>query len=105
MAASDKKDPDAVDESSRVLPAPNPPELAAAAEALPERDAVEKAHKAIATADNHGELAKAQAKLVDESRDAADTPSGGAVKEVAGVKDDRDRGEQYEQEKRARRWG
>ena len=49
--------------------------------------------------------AKAKATAVDASPNAAQTPSGAALKKVAGIADDTERGEKYLREKTARRWG
>ena len=76
-----------------------------AAEALPEHDDVQKAHKDAQTADDAQTEAKAKAKLVDLSPDSADTPSGAALKATAGISDDVERGEKYAQVKSAKRWG
>jgi hypothetical protein len=76
-----------------------------AAEDLPEKDEVQKQIKKSLTADDAQTEAKAKAKVVDESPNADETPSGGALKAVAGISDDVERGEAYEREKSARRWG
>jgi hypothetical protein len=83
------------DVKSADLPPSTPPELRRLAEDLPEKDSVQKAHKEALTADDHQAEAKAKAKVVDESRDAADTPSGVALKKVAGISNDTKRGEEY----------
>lgn len=76
-----------------------------AAEALPEKDEVQKAHKEALLADTAGEEAQAKVKIVDASPDAPDTPSGAALKATAGIEDDVERGEKYAQVKSAKRWG
>lgn len=81
-----------------------PAAQADAAEALPEKDEVQKQIKRGLTADDAQTEARAKAKVVDESPNAAETPSGGALKAVAGIKDDVERGEAYAREKQARRW-
>jgi hypothetical protein len=75
------------------------------AEDLPEKDAVQKAHKEALLADSPQAEVKAQVKIVDESPNAAETPSGAALKKVAGVGNDTERGERYAREKTAVRWG
>lgn len=72
---------------------------------LPERDAVEKAYKNAFLAESAQEEAKHKVTAVEESRDAGETPSGHALKKVAGVSNDTERGEQYLRHKTARRWG
>lgn len=84
---------------------PTPFSLRELAKDLPERDAVEKAVKQGMLADSAQAEARAKAKVVDESRDAGDTPSGHALKKVTGVGNDTDRGERYLREKTAKRWG
>ena len=76
-----------------------------AAEALPEKDAVQKATKAAMLAEDAQTEAKEKAKVVDESPNAAETPSGSALKKVAGISDDVKRGEQYAIHKAAARHG
>jgi hypothetical protein len=76
-----------------------------AAEALPEKDEVQKAHKDALLAETGQEEAQAKARIVDASPDAADTPSGAALKEVADIEDNTERGEKYAQVKSAVRWG
>jgi hypothetical protein len=75
------------------------------AENLPEKDPVQKAHKEALLADSPQAEAKAQVKIVDESPNADATPSGAALKKVAGVSNDTERGERYAREKTAVRWG
>jgi hypothetical protein len=84
---------------------PNPESIRELAEDLPERDAVQKAVKEGMLADTAQQEAKAKAKVVDESPDAAETPSGHALKEVTGVGNDTKRGEEYLRHKTAKRWG
>jgi hypothetical protein len=72
-----------------------PDGLREAAEALPEGDDVETAVKEGMTADSTGEEAKAKAEVVELSPDSADTPSGYALKETAGIGDPVERGEEY----------
>lgn len=76
-----------------------------AAEALPEKDEVQTEIKAAMLADTAQEEAKHKANVVDASPDAADTPSGAALKATAGIKDNRERGEEYARVKSAKRWG
>jgi hypothetical protein len=82
-----------------------PDGLREAAEALPEGDDVETAVKEGMTADSTGEEAKAKAEVVELSPDSADTPSGYALKETAGIGDPVERGEEYARAKTAKRWG
>lgn len=89
------------DAPGNMTPNPDP----SAAEKLPEKDAVQKAVKEGMTTQEGQTEAKAKVKVVDESPDAAETPSGGALKKVAGIENDHDRGEAYAKEKQARRWG
>lgn len=93
------------DDKSATLPPSNPPAYRELAAALPEKDDVQKAYKEAMTATDHGKEAKAKAKVVDASPDADETPSGAALKKVAGVSHDTERGEKYAREKTARRWG
>ena len=76
-----------------------------AAEALPEKDDQQKAHKDAALAETAQDEAKAKAKEVELSPDAAETPSGAALLKTAGIADDVERGEAYAREKSAVRWG
>src|SRR5215208_613520 len=92
-------------DASATLPASTPASLRRLAEDLPERDAVQKAYKQAMTTDDHQKEAKAKAKVVDESPNASDTPSGYALGEVTGESNDTKRGEKYAQAKSARRWG
>jgi len=82
-----------------------PPDMRDAAEALPEKDEVQKATKDAMLADSVSEEVKAKVKVVDASPDAAETPSGGALKAVAGISDPIEQGEAYAREKQARRFG
>lgn len=81
------------------------PAQEAAAEALPEKDEVQKQVKRGMLAEDAQTEAKAKAKVVDLSPDAADTPSGAALKATAGISDDVKRGEEYARVKSAKRWG
>lgn len=84
---------------------PNPDSMRAYADDLPEKDAVQKAYKRQLKATSAQDEAKAKVTIVEESPDAGETPSGYALKKVAGETDDTKRGERYAQEKSARRWG
>lgn len=84
---------------------PNPQSLRDLAEDLPEKDGVQKAIKKAMLADSAQEEAKEKVKVVEASPDASDTPSGHALKEVAGISDDTKRGEEYLRHKTAKRWG
>jgi hypothetical protein len=84
---------------------PNPPSMRTLAEDLPDNDPVQAAYKDAMLADSAQAEAKAKAKVVDESPNAAETPSGAALKAVTGVSNDAERGEKYLREKTARRWG
>lgn len=75
------------------------------AEDLPEKDEVQVAYKDALTADDAHTEAKAKAKVVEASPNAADTPSGGALLKTKGIADDTKRGEAYAREKAARRHG
>jgi hypothetical protein len=85
--------------------APNPEPLRELARDLPEKDDVQKAVKEGILADSAQAEAKAKAKVVDLSPDAPDTPSGHALKKVAGIADDVKRGEEYARERAAKRHG
>lgn len=76
-----------------------------AAEDLPENDEVQKAIKEGLLADDAQTEAKAKVKVVKESPNAAETPSGAALLKTAGIADDVKRGEAYAREKSAKRWG
>ena len=94
------------DDKSAKLPPSTPEALRALAEEqLSERDDVEKAYKKAMTADSNSAEAKAKVGAVEASRDAPDTPSGGALIAAAGESNDTKRGEKYAAEKTARRWG
>lgn len=82
-----------------------PPAMRAAAEDLPEKDPVQKAIKEGMLADDAQTEAKAKAKVVDESPNSDETPSGIALKAVAGIADDVKRGEEYSRIKAAVRHG
>jgi hypothetical protein len=84
---------------------PNPDPLRQLAKDLPANDTVQKAYKDAMLADTAQQEAKAKAVVVDESPNASETPSGGALKAVTGVSNDTERGEKYLREKSARRWG
>lgn len=84
---------------------PTPSAMQVLAEDLPENDEVQKAVKAGMLADSSQEEAKQKVKVVDASPNAHETPSGAALKKVAGISDDEKRGEEYLREKTARRWG
>lgn len=93
------------DDKTANLPPSTPASLRRLAEDLPDNDPVQKAYKEAMTAEDPAKEAKAKAKAVTESPNAADTPSGGALKKTAGVSNDTERGEKYLREKTARRWG
>lgn len=82
-----------------------PPAQEAAAEALPEKDEVQKGVKEAMLADTGQEEAEAKAKVVEASPDASDTPSGHALLETAHIEDNVERGEAYARAKSAKRWG
>lgn len=82
-----------------------PPVLDDAVEALPERDAVQKAYKAQMKADSVKEEVAAKKIIVQESPDAAETPSGAALLAAAGESDPIKQGEKYGRVKRAVRLG
>jgi hypothetical protein len=87
------------------LPPSTPPELRRLAEDLPEKDAVQKAYKQAMTTTDHQVEAKNKAKVVDESPNAAETPSGAALKKTAGISNDTERGEEYARIKSGLRHG
>lgn len=93
------------DDKTANLGPSTPRELRRLAEDLPENDPVQKAYKEAMTAEDPAKEARAKAKIVDESPNASETPSGGALKKVAGISNDTERGEKYAREKAARRWG
>jgi hypothetical protein len=105
MALEKKDNPkaavQAVTDAGAGVPAPEQ----AAAEALPEKDDVQKATKAAMLADTAKEEAQQKVKAVDASPDAAETPSGAALKKVAGIADNVERGNEYARVKAAHRWG
>ncbi len=76
-----------------------------AAEALPEKDEVQKETKAAMLADSAQEEAQHKANVVEASPNASDTPSGYALKEVAGISDPVEQGNEYARLKAAKRWG
>ena len=76
-----------------------------AAEDLPEKDEVQKEVKAAMLAETGQEEAQHKANVVDASPNAADTPSGAALKATAGIEDNVERGEEYARVKSAVRWG
>jgi hypothetical protein len=82
-----------------------PPGLRAAAEALPERNPIEKAHKEAQLANDAQTEAKAKAKVVELSPDSPETPSGHALLKTAGISDDVKRAEEYGRIKTAVRHG
>lgn len=82
-----------------------PPSMREAAEALPEGDEVEKATKDAMLADTVGEEVSSKVEVVEASPDAAETPSGGALKAVEGISDPIEQAEAYKREKSLRRFG
>lgn len=112
MATKAEKDAAAADEvvvktddKSADLGDPNAGVRRELAEALPTKDDVQVAYKEAMTTDSMQSEVKAKVDAVEASPNAADTPSGGALKAVAGIADDTERGEVYAREKAARRWG
>lgn len=93
------------DEKIADLGSPNPATMARLAEDLPEKDKVQKAYKAAMTTDSPQEQVKQKVIIVEESPNASETPSGHALKEVAGIANDTERGEEYTRIKTAKRWG
>jgi len=93
------------DDKTASLGPSTPRELRRLAEDLPDKDPVQKAMKDAMTAEDQQKEAQAKAKAAEESPNALDTPSGGALKKVAGVSNDTERGERYARERAARRWG
>lgn len=87
------------------LGTPTPQSLRTLAEKLPDNDEVKKAYKDAMLADTSQQEAKAKVKAVDASPNAAETPSGAALKKSASVSNDTERGERYLREKTAKRWG
>jgi hypothetical protein len=92
------------DKSANLGPA-NPAEVRRLAEALPEKDAVQKAYKDALTTEDPQAEARAYLKVAEESPDAMGTPSGYALKASAGESNDTARGEKYERAKQEKRWG
>ena len=76
-----------------------------AAEALPAKDEVQKEVKAAMLAETAQEEAQHKAAVVDASPNAAETPSGAALKATAGIADDQERAEEYARVKSSVRWG
>ena len=99
-ADADEAKADVVDAGAGV-----PHTLHEAAERLPERDAVQKAYKRQMLADDVQTEVDAKVTIVDESPDAAETPSGAALKAVQGESDPVKQGEEYDRVKRAVRLG
>lgn len=93
------------DDKTADVGTPNPPAMRTLAEDLPEKDPVQTATKNAMLADSAQQEAKEKAKVVDESPNADETPSGIALKKSAGVANDTERGEKYLREKTAVRWG
>lgn len=99
-AKTDEAVDDLLDEGAGV-----PDAYIEAAEALPEKDEVQKEVKAAMLADTGQEEAEHKAAVVDASPNAADTPSGAALLATAGIADNIERGEEYARVKSAKRWG
>lgn len=93
------------DEKLASVGVPTPQSLRVLAEDLPEKDKVQVAYKDAMLADTAQDECKAKVVAVDASPNAAETPSGGALKKVSGISNDTERGEKYAHEKTARRWG
>lgn len=87
------------------LGVPTPESMRVLAEDLPVKDEVQKAYKDAMLADTAQAEAKAKVIAVDASPNADETPSGAALKKVAGISNDTERGEKYLREKTAMRWG
>jgi len=87
------------------LGVPTPQSMRVLAEDLPEKDEVQKAYKDAMLADTAQAEAKAKVVVVNASPNADETPSGAALKKVAGVSNDTERGEKYLRAKTAQRWG
>ena len=100
---------ESTDEESHAALANLGPEMPAPmrelAKKLPEKDEVQVAYKEQMLAMDMQDAAKEKVKIVDASPDAADTPSGHALKKVSGIAHDADRGEAYARHKTAKRWG
>ncbi len=82
-----------------------PEAMREAAEDLPENDKVQQKIKEAMLATDAQTEAEAKAVVVDESPNAAETPSGAALKATAGISDDIKRGEEYTRIKSAVRHG
>ena len=82
-----------------------PDTLRDAAEALPEKDAVQKAYKQQMLATDTQTETNAKVTIVKESPDADQTPSGAALLAAAGESDPIKQGETYSRVKRAVRLG
>lgn len=82
-----------------------PPPQRGAAEKLPEGNKMDATIKKAYLANDAQSEAKAKKEVVELSRDAEETPSGHALKEVAGISDDVERGQEYERIKRGVRLG
>lgn len=93
------------DVSAADLGPPTPASMMRLAEDLPEKDPVQDAFKRQLTAESAQQEVKEKVKIVNASPDAAETPSGHALIEVAGIANDTKRGEEYARLKSARRWG
>ena len=104
-AADDRPVVESTDTKTANLGVPGPRSMRVLAEDLPTKDKVQKAYKDAMTADSAQAETKAKVVAVEESPDADDTPSGHALKKVAGVGNDTERGEKYLREKTAKRWG
>jgi hypothetical protein len=76
-----------------------------AAEALPEKDNVQKAYKKQLLADTTEAETAAKVEIVKASPDADETPSGAALLAVAGESDPIKQGEDYQRKKAAVRRG
>lgn len=105
MADNDQQGRTPTERQAADVGVPNPEPLRERAEDLPARDPVEKAHRDVLLAGSAQDEARAKARIVEESRDAPDTPSGYAVTRVTGVPNDAERGVEYLRHKSAKRWG
>lgn len=107
--AAKSEDPAAVvertDDKAANLGNPNTGVRRDLAEDLPEKDEVQVAYKDAMTADTMKAEVKAKVAAVDASPNAADTPSGAALKAVAGIANDTERGEEYARVKSSVRHG
>ncbi len=90
---------------SENLGEPYPQAMQERAESLPEKDEVQQAYKAAFLADSTQAEVREKVKVVDASPNSEETPSGHALRKVAGIAHDQERGERYAREKTARRWG